>query len=941
MAVSKVAELPGAQIGQALRILFKRGDVVELRIPKSERGAASGYFNDLQALAKQAAVYDGHAQGIYITLNPVNPALLARANNRIRTARGRESLTSTSDADILCRRWLPIDFDPRRPADISSTDAEHKAALDRAREAREWLRGQGWPEPVFADSGNGAHLLYRIDLPNDDEARKLVERCLKAIAFIHADEVVDVDVKVGNAARIWKLYGTLSCKGDNLPERPHRRSAILEAPERPEPVSRELLERLAGILPEEPKLETRRTPESGKPLNIEAWISEHGLNVSKVKAWNGGTVYELAECPFNSDHRRSAHIVQFASGAVSFGCFHNSCQDYDWHALRDLLEPGWKDRGKKRTQDKRKVEKRTDATLPVIDAGQQDLQIITDQALKALLAANADNPRIFLHGGPVRIEADNETGHIVAKELTPDRLRHELARVAIWLKFSEEGEHPAKPPWDVVRDILATPGLPFPVLNTITAAPVYSPNGILETAEGYHVASKTYYAPPPGCNIPPVAANPSKRDVERARNLILLDLLADFPFAEDSDRAHAVGLLLLPFVRPMIRGCTPLHLIEASSQGAGKGLLASVLVYPALGRSIGIIPPPRDDEELRKALTARLREGRHAVLLDNVYTLNSAILAAALTAEVWDDRLLGKNETVTFPIRWVWIATGNNAIVSTDIARRSVRIRLMPAEERPWLREDFKHPDLRGWTKEHRGELIWAALTLIQAWIAAGKPAATAKPLGSFEEWTRVIGGILEYAGISGFLANALEFYDTADIEGTIWRQFVNAWWEKFRDQPVKVSDLFPLAVELDGFDLGKGATERAQKTAFGMKLARQRDRIFGDYRIEAAGTYQRAQMWRLNPTVNLREKVHQAKNPCGTSVSGHSQDENVNLCEPSGAWFRAREAEKDEYGAYASNTQRTKDFKGTEGEKVHQGSQGSHAHPDTFSEDDLPEEVF
>ncbi|MCL6558880.1 MAG: hypothetical protein K6U74_08775, partial [Firmicutes bacterium] len=540
---------------------------------------------------------------------------------------------------------------------------------------------------------------------------------------------------------------------------------------------------------------------------------------------------------------------------------------------------------------------------PPIDAGCQDLQAVTIQAIEALKMANKDNPRLFLHGGPVRIEPD-DFGNLVTRELTPDRLRNELARTAFWYKVNEEGEQrPAKPPNDICKNILATPSLPFPVLFNITQAPTFGPDGTLEITEGYHQGSYTYYVPAPGLSVPTVPACPSPADIAEAKKIIFDELLCDFPFADQADKAHAVALLELSFVRPMIKGLTPLHLFEAPTQGSGKGLLTDVLLYPALGQSVGVIPPPRDDEELRKSITSRLKEGRSAVLLDNVHTLKSAVLAAALTAPVWSDRVLGKNETLNMPIRWVWVATSNNAVLDTDIARRAVRIRLNPREERPWLRTGFRHPDLRAWVAEHRGEVIWAALVLAQAWIAAGRPPAKVTPLGSFESWTAVIGGILEYAGIEGFLSNALQFYAVADTEGAVWRAFVASWVDKFGSQPVKAGDLFPLALAIDGLDLGKGATERAQKTAFGMKLARMRDRIFDGYRIEAAGTMQRAQLWRLN---------------------------QVNLCEPRESFLPR--------GKFSGEDKDIKEKNIYQYEKVHIGSQGSHLPAETDYPPETPE---
>jgi hypothetical protein len=360
--MTKVAEFSKNQIRQALNILFEPGDVVEIRVLNLKNGTLSSYFSELDNLAATAARYDRQASGVYVTLNPVKPSLLARAANRVRIVKG-EALTS--DKDILFRRWLPLDLDPVRPAGISSNNGEHEAALERTLSVRSFLKDQGWPEGILADSGNGGHLLYRINLPNDEASRLLVEKCLKALAFLYTDESVTLDVKVGNAARIWKVYGTFACKGDNIPDRPHRRATFLDVPEKLEEVSREQLVQLATMLHEEPKSEPKTQKDLRKsfhrdslPLDIEAWIQGKGLSVSKIKPWDEGTIYELEECPWDSNHKRKAKIIQFRSGALSASCFHNSCAGKNWHSLRDLLEPGWRERtNKKRPTNDTELEK--------------------------------------------------------------------------------------------------------------------------------------------------------------------------------------------------------------------------------------------------------------------------------------------------------------------------------------------------------------------------------------------------------------------------------------------------------------------------------------------------------------------------------------------------------------------------------------------------------
>ena len=165
------------------------------------------------------------ASGIYYVLNRVTPVLLGRAYNRLK----EYAQHTTADNNILQRRWLPVDLDPIRPAGISSSDEEHAAAIQRARTIADDMTGK-WGGPIIADSGNGAHLLYRIDLPNDPEALAFVTGALAELDRRYSDDAVRVDVTCANAARIWKAYGTVARKGDSIPGRPHRISRILEVP---------------------------------------------------------------------------------------------------------------------------------------------------------------------------------------------------------------------------------------------------------------------------------------------------------------------------------------------------------------------------------------------------------------------------------------------------------------------------------------------------------------------------------------------------------------------------------------------------------------------------------------------------------------------------------------------------------------------------------------
>jgi len=329
------------EIMRTLRILCEPGQVVELRalkVPLGRNGYKpnhSGYFNDMNQLAEVAAKLSRTAAGVYITANPVAPELLARASNHVRQM-GRDD-HATRDDEIVKRTALLIDCDPVRPPGISSTDAEHEAALKAASQIRNFLSDLGFPEPaIYASSGNGGHLVYRIDLPCDDEG--LVERCLRALALRFDDDVVVVDTSVSNSGQLCKLYGTVVRKGDDVPERPHRASKILYAPDDVEIVSVAMLEKLAARLPQEDYMPRKAASNS---FDIDAWIQAHNLPVGPPREWKGGRRWLFDVCPWNGEHtNRSAFILEFPSGALSAGCHHKSCRDKKWQDLRAMYEAG-------------------------------------------------------------------------------------------------------------------------------------------------------------------------------------------------------------------------------------------------------------------------------------------------------------------------------------------------------------------------------------------------------------------------------------------------------------------------------------------------------------------------------------------------------------------------------------------------------------------------
>jgi hypothetical protein len=258
-------------IAQWLRLFVQPGMVIELRMlgvvdnPKYPQFTLSGYFDHdhLDALARSAMEYTGKAEGCYVTLNPVLPDLLARSANRVKKCRKDDK--GTSAPEILRRTGLVFDADPKRPPGISATATEKTEAQERILKLRDDLTRRGWPAPMLADSGNGFHLRYAIDLANNEGARDLVERVQKGIAARLTDDKVKFD-PLFDANRIIKLYGTKARKGDDVFARPHRWSRVLEAPDPLEVVPVELLEALAAEYQPPARPEVNSQPRVGSFL---------------------------------------------------------------------------------------------------------------------------------------------------------------------------------------------------------------------------------------------------------------------------------------------------------------------------------------------------------------------------------------------------------------------------------------------------------------------------------------------------------------------------------------------------------------------------------------------------------------------------------------------------------------------------------------------------
>lgn len=334
----------------------------ELRVLRSRTAPRSGCFSKADAFAEVATKIDSDSRAsLYITLNPV---LYRSPMNKDSVSRAPKGGVA-ADEDVVSLRWLFLDFDPDRPSGVAATDDEKENGKLQMEVARTFFNLLGWPQPIVADSGNGFHLLYPIELPNDKSSRQLVKAVTAEASKRFSTKEVKLDSSVSNPARITRLYGTMNRKGLDNTERPWRRSELLIVPENRVLLTLEQLRGFIGPQLSSPRL-PHQQPTPGQamelpgrldggtgiePFDMEAYLEAARIAHHRGEKYNDGTRWVLDCCPFNSTHDRGevAMLVN-AEGKPGFNCFHDSCEEYrGWTAFEQafrnrLVEDGEDDR---------------------------------------------------------------------------------------------------------------------------------------------------------------------------------------------------------------------------------------------------------------------------------------------------------------------------------------------------------------------------------------------------------------------------------------------------------------------------------------------------------------------------------------------------------------------------------------------------------------------
>jgi hypothetical protein len=233
------------------------------------------------------------------------------------------------------------------------------------------------------------------------------------------------------------------------------------------------------------------------------------------------------------------------------------------------------------------------------------------------------------------------------------------------------------------------------------------------------------------------------------------------------------SLILTRLARSAFTGPSPLFIIDATTPGSGKTMLARLAGLIVDGVPPGMMSLSGSDEENRKAITSLLQEGASILVFDNVSgMIKSPTLDRFLTATEWRDRILGKNKTVVLPNMTVPVVTVNNCEIQSDTARRAVFLRLSPADEKPEERT-FRIPDLDDHVHRHRRELLIAAIRILQWFVVCGRPQQKVREFGSFSAWSSLVRQAVIHAGLPDPLITA----SRVDTGRSAFQAFLEAWW--------------------------------------------------------------------------------------------------------------------------------------------------------------------
>ena len=415
---------------------------------------------------------------------------------------------------------------------------------------------------------------------------------------------------------------------------------------------------------------------------------------------------------------------------------------------------------------------------------------------------------------------------------------------------------PHHPMRTVTSALLDSPPDDLPILEAVITRPFLASDGShLITSQGYHQAEQLYLENPRRFAPMPL------HDALTA----LGDLFCDFPFASDSDETNLYACIVTAICRRAY-SLAPMFMFDKPKSGTGASLLAQLVSLLVTGRVPRKVIYSSEGDEFEKRLATAARQYNGLLLLDNLAgTISSPTLASMVTAEdTFEVRKLGTQDMIVLhPRNYVVMATANNVSMDAELVNRTLPIRLDANMEQPDERDNFRHPEVLEYLRTNLSRLQSAALSLVQHWIDAGKPAASELPRARrrFTGWLPITAAILECSGFTDFAANVVEFDDRAvSSHESAAHDFVDWWWNNYESNPVSVKELAPKALgdPNDDTDEGmlpiRGTSEKARRTNLSKYVNRLIDQTFelDTMRVKLVSAKTpgaKYQEWMLQPT--------------------------------------------------------------------------------------------
>jgi hypothetical protein len=425
------------------------------------------------------------------------------------------------------------------------------------------------------------------------------------------------------------------------------------------------------------------------------------------------------------------------------------------------------------------------AELPEIDLGSEQEAIVEIVTLVNL----GKIPHVYVKDGQlVRVhpKTSGQCSEVSVVPVSADVLNLLLAqhvRTFKWVSGGKDNPPVRKacaPMMSALRAVVSNTYWPnVPELTGVVGTPTLRPDGSLIQECGYDKATGLYLAP--AVRVDEVPAVIGDEQVRASREFVFSKVFGEFCWSSAGDFANYMALLLSPMLRPYIKSTTPFGMFTATTRGSGKTNLTDAigLLY---GQTSQVLPGRT--EELQKKITSILAgNSSPVVVFDNLKegtTVSSEILATLITKDKWDDRLLGASRNIEATNDRLWLASGNGLTVGGDMASRTVMVRLDPKMARPELRQ-FEMGQFSDWIREsgNREQLLWHLLILVQAWVKAGAAKDVSHTMRGFTTWAQTMGGLLNFHGLAGFLANVddLAARDTDEEE---WGVFLAKWAQVF-----------------------------------------------------------------------------------------------------------------------------------------------------------------